>query len=155
MSLRNATPVRFSPSGLSDTLDSTNTPPGMCSQLANLIPDPTTKNLWQCRPAALQTTDFTGFTTPGFISVQKVIGTKIFGMIASALNGGHDQPFAYDLVTNTFATITGITALNTPISPATRATVSSSSIAMRAKVSRMSRPEATGSGLPSGPCGLT
>ncbi len=39
--------------------------------------------------------------------------------------------------------------------PATSATVSSSFIAMRAKVSRTSRPEATGSGLPSGPSGFT
>ena len=39
--------------------------------------------------------------------------------------------------------------------PAVSATVSSSSIAMRAKVSRMSRAEASGSGLPSGPSGLT
>lgn len=39
--------------------------------------------------------------------------------------------------------------------PAMSATVSSSFIAMRAKVSRMSRAEATGSGLPPGPSGLT
>ena len=39
--------------------------------------------------------------------------------------------------------------------PAIRATVSSSFIAMRPKVSRMSRAAATGSGLPSGPSGLT
>ena len=39
--------------------------------------------------------------------------------------------------------------------PAISATVSSSSIAMRAKVSRMSRAEASGSGLPFGPSGLT
>ncbi|MNE31611.1 hypothetical protein D3C80_1251880 [compost metagenome] len=39
--------------------------------------------------------------------------------------------------------------------PAISATVSSSFIAMRAKVSRMSRAAATGSGLPSGPSGLT
>jgi hypothetical protein len=39
--------------------------------------------------------------------------------------------------------------------PATRATVSSSFMAMRRKVSRTSRPEATGSGLPSGPSGFT
>ena len=39
--------------------------------------------------------------------------------------------------------------------PAISATVSSSPIAMRAKVSRMSWAEATGSGLPSGPSGLT
>ena len=39
--------------------------------------------------------------------------------------------------------------------PAMRATVSSSFIAMRAKVSRMSRAEAIGSGWPFGPSGLT
>ena len=39
--------------------------------------------------------------------------------------------------------------------PATSATVSSSFIAMRAKVSRTSRPEATGSGSPFGPSGFT
>lgn len=39
--------------------------------------------------------------------------------------------------------------------PAMRATVSSSFIAMRRNVSRMSRAAATGSGLPLGPSGLT
>jgi hypothetical protein len=39
--------------------------------------------------------------------------------------------------------------------PATSATVSSSFIAIRANVSRTSRPDATGSGLPSGPSGFT
>ncbi len=39
--------------------------------------------------------------------------------------------------------------------PAMRATVSSSFIAMRANVSRMSWAAATGSGLPSGPSGFT
>src|ERR1700748_2234586 len=119
MSLRNATPVRFSPSGLSDTLDGSNVFAGACASLANLIPDPSTKNLWQCRPASIQTTAFAGFTTPGFISAQMVVGTKIFGMIASGRTLGHDEPFAYDLVTGTFSTVSGITFANTPISPAT------------------------------------
>ena len=39
--------------------------------------------------------------------------------------------------------------------PAIRATVSSSFIAIRRNVSRMSRAEASGSGFPFGPCGLT
>ena len=39
--------------------------------------------------------------------------------------------------------------------PAISATVSSSFIAIRANVSRMSRADATGSGLPLGPSGLT
>ena len=39
--------------------------------------------------------------------------------------------------------------------PAVRATVSSSFMAMRAKVSRISRADPSGSGLPLGPCGFT
>ena len=119
MTLRNAAPVRHSPFGLSDNLDSTNVLPGAMAQLTNLIPDPTTKNLWQCRPASISLTTFSGLSSPGFISASKVVGTKIYGMIASALNAGHDEPFAYDLVTGAFSAITGITAANTPISPAT------------------------------------
>ena len=51
--------------------------------------------------------------------------------------------------------IAGAVALPKVCPPATRATVSSSFMAMRAKVSRTSRPEATGSGLPFGPSGFT
>jgi hypothetical protein len=121
MSLHNAIPIKFSPIGLSDALDSTNVPPGVCTQLANLIPDPSTKNLWQCRPAAILKAAFAsgGFSSPGMISVMKVLGTVVYGMIASALNATHDQPFAYDLVAGSFKTITGITSGNTPVSPAT------------------------------------
>jgi hypothetical protein len=117
--LINGTPVKWSPAGLSDNLDSSNVFPGAMGQLTNLIPDPTTKNLWQCRPVSISLTTFGSFSTPGFISVSKVIGTKIYGMIASAANANHDEPFAYDLVTGTFSAITGITAANTPLSPAT------------------------------------
>ena len=117
--LINGTPVKWSPAGLSDNLDSSNVFPGAMGQLTNLIPDPTTKNLWQCRPASISLTTFGSFSSPGFISVSKVIGTKIYGMIASAANANHDEPFAYDLVTGTFSAITGITAANTPLSPAT------------------------------------
>lgn len=119
MGLRQTQPVNFSPAGVSDTLGGTNSFPGACASLTNLIPDPTTKNLWQCRPAAIQITAFAGFSSPGFVSVQKIIGTKVFGMVASARNAGHDEPFAYDLISQTFSTITGITSANTPISPAT------------------------------------
>lgn len=119
MTLRNAAPVVVSPSGLSDTLDGSSAFPGAMANLQNLIPDPTTKNLWQCRPASIQITAFAGFTTPGFISAAIVLGTKVFGMIASGLNAGHDEPFAYDLESDTFSTISGITNNNTPISPAT------------------------------------
>lgn len=119
MGLRQSTPVNFSPAGVSDTLDGSSSFAGACAALTNLIPDPTTRNLWQCRPAALIKTDFSGFSTPGFISAQIILGTKVYGMIASARNAGHDEPFAYDLISQTFSTISGITAVNTPISPST------------------------------------
>lgn len=119
MSLRNGTPVTLSPAGLSDTLDGSNAFPGAMANLQNLIPDPTTKNLWQCRPASIPITSFSGFTTPGFISAEIILGTKVFGMIASGRNPGHDEPFAYDLESDTFSTITGITNASTPISPLT------------------------------------
>lgn len=117
--LINGTPVKWSPAGLSDNLDSSNIFPGAMGTLANLIPDPTTKNLWQCRPASIELTDFTGIPGAGFISVMKTVGTKVFGMIASSTNPGMDEPFAYDLVSGTFSTITGITGVNTPASPLT------------------------------------
>jgi hypothetical protein len=38
-------------------------------------------------------------------------------MIASGRNAGHDEPFCFNLLTNTFVTVSGITNANTPISP--------------------------------------
>lgn len=139
MTLRNAQPTKFSPAGLSDALDSSNVFPGAMSSLQNLIPDPTTKNVWTCRPAAVLAVNFgttigdfsgadfnavdfsTGFSTinPGFISVIKVVGTRVYGMIATSLNAGHDQPFIYDMVAKAFVAVGGITAANTPVSPPT------------------------------------
>jgi len=115
--LRNTIPVKFSPVGLSDALDSSNVFAGAMQNLQNLIPDITTKNVWTCRPAAMPATDFSGFTTPGFISVIKVIGNRVYGMIASGRNAGHDEPFIYDMVAASFVTISGITLSNTPVSP--------------------------------------
>jgi hypothetical protein len=139
VTLRNGTPIKFSPVGVSDALDSSNVFPGAMAQLSNLIPDPTTKNLWQCRPAAIAFADFatqggdfdpddfgpdfyTGFNlgaTGGFISALKIVGDRVFGMIATSLNPGHDQPFCYDLITGAFVFISGVTSANTPFSPTT------------------------------------
>jgi hypothetical protein len=121
MALRNARPIVHSPAGLSDTLDDTNVFPGAMSALSNLIPDPSTKNLWQSRPASTLVADFVagGFSSPGFVSVMFIQGTKVFGMVASARNAGHDEPFCFDLVAGTFTTVSGITNGNTPLSPAT------------------------------------
>lgn len=119
MSIRRGVPLPFSPQGASDAIDATNVFPGAMALLQNLIPDPSTSNLWQCRPAAVQLTNFSGFTTPGFISTMQVIGIYAYGMIASGRNPGHDEPFAFNLLSKTFVTITGITAANTPLSPVT------------------------------------
>jgi hypothetical protein len=139
VTLRNAQPVKFSPTGLSDTLDGSNVFPGAMTALQNLIPDITTKNVWTCRPAAIpavnfanaggdfSSADFSGLDfsvgfndlNPGFISVTKVVGSRVYGMIATSLTAGHDQPFIYDMVAQAFVPILGITAANTPVSPPT------------------------------------
>lgn len=119
MAIRKGTPVRFVAQGISDALDGTDVFPGSCALLSNLIPDVTTKGMWVPRPAAVKLTSFAGFTTPGFISCGYIVGTRFYGLIASGLNVGHDQPFYYDLIGGAFGVITGITAANTPSSPVT------------------------------------
>lgn len=119
MSIRHAQPVRFSPAGLSDSLDETDIFDGACANLSNLIPDPTTKNLWTCRPASVLQTSFGSFTTPGFISVFKVLGSLVYGLIASGRNAGKDEPFCYNIITGAFVTVSGVTASNVPTSPTT------------------------------------
>jgi hypothetical protein len=130
-------PLVWSPSGASDTLDSSTAPDGAMALLSNLIPDPTTKNLWQCRPAAILLAAMgvggpspfssgfssgfgaTPFMAATFVSCWKVVGTRLYGMISTGLNAGHDQPFAFDLVAGVFLPISGITNANTPVSPQT------------------------------------
>lgn len=119
MPLRNTTVFKLSPHGLSDTLDGTNVFRGAMQMLQNLIPDPSTSNLWQCRPASISKTTFGGFTTPGFISVLEVFGDFAIGMVASGRNAGHDEPFFYNLKTAAFVAVSGVTGANTPISPTT------------------------------------
>lgn len=118
MALRNATPILCSPRGVTDVLDGTQTAPGSMMSTSNLVQDPSTKNLWYCRPAAVQMTNFAGFTTPGFISVFQVIGTIAYGMISSGRNPGKDEPFVYNVAGGNFIPVTGITSANCPTSPA-------------------------------------
>jgi hypothetical protein len=88
------------------------------SLLQNLIPDPTTRELWQCRPAALSLVNFSPtFNTPTFISCFKVIGNRVYGMVSTARNPGNDEPFIYDIPTAAFIVISGVLAANTPTSP--------------------------------------
>ncbi|HEX8838203.1 MAG TPA: hypothetical protein VF748_14775 [Candidatus Acidoferrum sp.] len=106
------------------------------SSLQNLIPDPSTPETWQSRPASIlaanfagggpfssgfssgfqQTTFTVGFGT-GFISCILVVGNLVFGMISTQRNPGNDEPFCFNLQTNGFVTVSGVTAANTPTSP--------------------------------------
>jgi hypothetical protein len=133
MAQRNARPFSWAPKGLSDVLDASNAFRGSMSSLQNLIPDPSTPQLWQCRPASLIATNFIGggfssgfssgfqvstlFSSPGQISCNLIVGNLVFGMIPTALNPGHDQPFCYNLSTNTFVLVTGTqNTSTTPVS---------------------------------------
>jgi len=53
------------------------------------------------------------------LPLTKVVCWMFCNMIPSSRNAGHDEPFAYDIPTNTFITISGVTGANTPVSPAT------------------------------------
>lgn len=119
MALRKGKPLTFRPKGCSDTVDATNSFAGAMASLTNLIPNPSTDMTWVPRPASVQMTAFAGFNTPGFISGTLVVGDLMYGMIATGRNPGNDEPFVYNLKLNTFLTVTGITAANTPTSPAT------------------------------------
>lgn len=120
MALRKATPVRFAPKGLSDAYDSTEAFNGACRSLQNLVFDQSNPELVICRPGVgTALTTFSGFTTPTFVTVYISIGTVIYGMVGTARNAGHDEPFAYDTATSAFVTISGVTSANTPLTPST------------------------------------
>ena len=60
-----------------------------------------------------------GFASPGYVSCMVQVGTRVWGMLATARNPGYDEPFCYDFATGGFVPITGILAANVPASPAT------------------------------------
>lgn len=119
MTLRNGVKKTYKLLGLADAIDADASFKGAMFNLQNLIPDPQGKGIWVCRPAATQQTPFTGFTTPGFVSVYKIVGTKIYGLVQTGRNPGHEEPFAYDTATGLFTTITGVTSANTPLNAST------------------------------------
>jgi hypothetical protein len=119
MSVRNARPFRWSPVTVCDSLDATDNVKGAMSSLANLIPDPSTRNIWQCRPAAISKTSFAGFSSPGFVSCLKIVGNFAVGMLSTSRTAACDEPFVFNLVTGAFVAVTGVTSANVPTSPAT------------------------------------
>jgi hypothetical protein len=84
------------------------------AQLANLIPDPSTADLWMCRPAAPLLTNFPTFTTPGFMSCGRIVGNYFYGLMRTGRTPGFEEPFVWDLVNNVNVAITGVTGLNVP-----------------------------------------
>ena len=123
MAIPQTLPLRFTPRGLVDAFDATDVFPGACRTLANLVFDQSNPEIVIARPGlGPALTSFAGFTSPGFVSLQVTIGTRVYGMVATGLTAGVDQPFCYDLATSAFVTVTGCTAGNAegrPTSPAT------------------------------------
>ncbi len=120
MAIRRAYPIRFTPRGIADAFDATDVFPGACQRLSNLVFDQGNPEIVVSRPGVgTALTSFGGFTSPTFVSVHIAIGNVIYGMVSTGRNPGQDEPFAYNVLTNTFTTITGVTAGNTPASPAT------------------------------------
>lgn len=118
MTLSRTQPFPFSPVGVSDALDSSNVMKGAMLALQNLIPYPGTRNLWGCRPAAIELQNLAdNIAGAGFISTFKVIGNIMYGLVESTIFPGHDYPFAYNLLTDTYIAVTGATLNNTPVSP--------------------------------------
>ena len=117
MALRKQHPVRFAPKGLNDAYDSTDAFPGACRSLQNLIFDEGNPELVVCRPGVVMLTDFVGFNTPTFVTVHISIGDMEYGMVSTALTPGYDEPFAYNVATDTFIAIAGVVAGNVPASP--------------------------------------
>jgi hypothetical protein len=120
VAIRNGQPVRFTAKGICDAFDATDAFAGACSLLTNLVFDQANPEIVVSRPGVgAPATSFAGFTTPTFVTLVGVIGTVAYGMVSTARNPGHDEPFAFDLVGGVFITISGVTAGNTPTSPAT------------------------------------
>jgi hypothetical protein len=117
--LRNARPLTIRPVGLTDSQDGSNSFPGGMASLQNLVPSPTTRSIMVPRPASTQITDFESFSGPQQGEALLIVGTKYYGLIASARFLGHSEPFLYDSSTNAFIALQGVTVANTPLTQPT------------------------------------
>jgi hypothetical protein len=120
MPIRDAKPYIFAPHGLTDAFDESDSFPGACRSLSNLIFDSSNPDQVVARPGVgLPSTSFATFTAPTFVSIQQTIGDTTYGMVASGHYAGFDEPFAFNNLSNTFITISGVTGTNLPASQAT------------------------------------
>ena len=150
MPILNSAPVRFTPRGLTDAFDATDEFPGACRRLSNLVFDQFNPEEIVARPGVgTGITSFAGFTTPGFVSIQQTIGNYIFGMVATGLTAGYDEPFCWDLVAGAFIAITGVTSGNAegrPASPTTSGAWTPPTMAVIGSKIIITHPGYTGSG---------
>ena len=113
----NSVPVYFQARGLSDTLDATGDFDGAMASLQNLVFDPTSAHVVQCRPASIELLA-PHYPNPilsfGFVSIFEIVGDMLYGMVASKDNPGRDRPFALNLLNNSVVDVSGFTAANTP-----------------------------------------
>jgi hypothetical protein len=87
----------YSPGGTSPT--------GMAS-LSNWVPAPDSPNQWVPRPAFVP---FSASTTQ-FVSGQIIVGNVLYGMRASVTYVGYDEPFAFNLLSNAYVSISGFSS---------------------------------------------
>lgn len=118
MAGRKLTPFVFRPRTVADALDGGLIPPGGLTLATNLIFDPSNPFCLQCRPAAVSKSNFT-YTGGGVVSVAYQVGDICYGLVSSSANAGKDEPFAFNVTTNTKLSVSGITSGNVPTTPAT------------------------------------
>ena len=119
MPLRRGTPLTFRPATLSDAADGSNGPAGAMASLANLVPDPTTRNIFVPRPASVIEVDLSYLAGVGFVSSELVIGDRVYGTVATSRTPGSDEPYCYDLAAGSAIIVNGVTGTNVPVSPPT------------------------------------
>src|SRR5215510_11097924 len=100
--------LRIVPKGVVDAtygrVDENNDCPDFL-RLINLVPAPDSPNQWLARPAwsKIGTTSFAGQNVVCFT----IIGSAMYGLYSNA-GFGKDIPFAYNLLSGSFITVTGI-----------------------------------------------
>src|SRR5436309_10565651 len=114
---------------LTTVADVTDLQPGMTIAVANVPAGTTISSIsgTTITMSANATASATGaavtFASPanpnGVISEYTIVGTRVYGMVSSALYAGKDEPFCYDLSSGGFVTLAGVTAALLPLSPNT------------------------------------
>lgn len=119
MAIRNSKPITFLPTGLTDGSDQSETFPGACLTIQNLVFNKTDIGSIVARPGVTVATSFPGFTTPTNIVCAMEIDGLVYGLVSTSRYSGKDEPFCYDAVNNVFITISNVLTGNVPLTVAT------------------------------------